>query len=205
MGGWVGCLVGVESGGLKIDVTERLMRIGAILRQGIGRMGGLAAPAADREGPTFLPGIGYGREVLAVCYPGDEEAEQGAGEDIERVVAGVHDARIGDEGGAEGGNEDEKGLPYFAALVEDVQFGGEIEREVEKTGEGGAGMTGGEAAETVLPQRMTGGIANGEVRETEHQRVLCTVLGATAIDEIRAWLSRGVLEGTGDGDSGGDR
>ena len=75
MGGWVGCLVGVESGGVKIDVTEGLMRIGGILREGIGRMSGLAAPATDREGATFLPGIGYRREVLAVCYPGDEEAE----------------------------------------------------------------------------------------------------------------------------------
>ena len=121
------------------------------------------------------------------------------------MVTGVHDARVGDEGGAEGGNEDENGLPYFAALVEGVQFGGEIEGEVEKTGEGGAGMAGGEAAETVLPQRVTGGIADGKVRKTEDQRVLCTVLGAAAVDEIRAWLSRGVLEGTGDGDGGGDR
>ena len=43
------------------------------------------------------------------------------------MVSCVHDARDGDQGGAEGGDEYHEALPYFAAIVEDVEFPGEVE------------------------------------------------------------------------------
>ncbi len=87
-----------------------------------------------------MPWLCEGGEVLAVGGPGDEDAEEAAGEDVEGVVARVHDAGGGDEGGAEGGDEDEEGLPDLAAAVEDVELAGEVEREVEEPGEGGWGV-----------------------------------------------------------------
>ena len=52
------------------------------------------------------------------------------------MVARVHDARAGDEGGAEGGEQRDDGFPDFAFGVEDVELGGEVEGEVEEAGEG---------------------------------------------------------------------
>lgn len=82
-----------------------------------------------------MPGFGEGREVLPVGGPGDEDAEEAAGEDVEGVVPRVHDAGGGDEGGAEGGDQDDEGLPHLAAAVEDMELAGEVEREVEEAGE----------------------------------------------------------------------
>ena len=72
---------------------------------------------------------------MSVRGPGYEYAEGGAGEDIEGVVAGVHDASAGDEGGAERGNHDDKGPPHFALGVQNMQLCGEVQREVEEAGE----------------------------------------------------------------------
>lgn len=101
----------------------------------VARALGLGAPGAHGVGAAFVPRLGERGEVLAVGGPGDEDAEEAAGDDVEGVVPRVHDAGGGDEGGAEGGDEDDEGLPHLAAAVEDVELAGEVEREVEEAGE----------------------------------------------------------------------
>lgn len=95
----------------------------------------LGTPGAHGVGAAFVPWLCEGGEVLAVGGPGDEDAEEATGDDVEGVMARVHDAGGGDEGGAEGGHEDDEGLPDLAAAVEDVELAGEVEREVEEPGE----------------------------------------------------------------------
>lgn len=69
---------------------------------------------------------------MPIRSPSDEDAEEASGYHVEGVVARIHDSGCGDEGGAEGGDQDDEGLPHLAAAVEDVEFPGEVEREVEK-------------------------------------------------------------------------
>lgn len=51
------------------------------------------------------------------------------------MVASIHDTSTGDERSAEGRDHDDEGSPDFTLCVQDVQFGREVEREVEQAGE----------------------------------------------------------------------
>jgi hypothetical protein len=84
-----------------------------------------------------VPRLADRREVLSVRAEGDCGAEHGARYHVEGVVPGVHDTGYGHEARGEGGDEDYEGLPDFAAGVEDVEFCGEVEGQVDETSEGG--------------------------------------------------------------------
>jgi hypothetical protein len=67
---------------------------------------------------------------LAVGSPGEEEAHGGAEKDVERMMAGIHDAGSSNKGGSNEGSDNENGFPYFSSVVEDVKFAGEVDTQV---------------------------------------------------------------------------
>ena len=80
--------------------------------------------------------VGEGWVVEAVGGVGDEEAEEGASDDVGRVVSVVHGAGDGDEGcGHEGGDDDPDGEGVRGAT--EVGLCGEEEGEEGEAGEGG--------------------------------------------------------------------
>jgi hypothetical protein len=56
------------------------------------------------------------------------------------MVTGVHDTCAGDESCTEGRDHYDECAPDFSLCVEDVQFGGEVEREVEQASERDCGL-----------------------------------------------------------------
>lgn len=96
-----------------------------------------SSPGPDGIGATLTPGFSDWREVLAISSPSDDNTQQASGDDVERMMACVHDAGYCDESSAKRWDKDDEGLPNFAFVVEDVQFCGKIDGEVEKACEGG--------------------------------------------------------------------
>jgi len=84
------------------------------------------APGADWKSAAFLPGFRKWGEVLAVAGPGSYDTEKASCNNVERVVAVIHDAATGDQEGAECGNEDDEELPYFTTGIEDVELCREV-------------------------------------------------------------------------------
>jgi hypothetical protein len=56
------------------------------------------------------------------------------------MVTSVHDTCAGDESCAEGRDHYDECAPDFSLCVEDVQFGGEVQREVEQASERDCGL-----------------------------------------------------------------
>ena len=87
----------------------------------------VGTPASHRVCSAFVPRFANRREVLAVRCPSNEYAEQASRDDIKGMVTRVHDTRHSDEGCAQGGDEDNEGLPDFAFVIENVEFCRKIE------------------------------------------------------------------------------
>jgi hypothetical protein len=59
-------------------------------------------------------------KVLSVCAPRYKDAHEAAGEYVKRMVARVHDAASGHEGGGDAWHKHDEGLPDLALGVEHV-------------------------------------------------------------------------------------
>lgn len=71
-----------------------------------------------------------------IRHPGADNTQKPAGDDIERMVACVHDTRDGDESRGKDGNHDDESLPSLAAVIHDMELATQPKREVEQTREG---------------------------------------------------------------------
>lgn len=92
------------------------------------------APGSHWIGTSFVPDVADGWEVLAIGAPGAENTQYGAEEDVESVMAGVHDARHGDARGSQRRDQDDHGAPDFTFLVQDMELAGKIEGQKKETG-----------------------------------------------------------------------
>jgi hypothetical protein len=66
-------------------------------------------------------------EILAVRAPCAKDAQSRAEEDVEWVMAGVHDPGHCDAGGGQRRDQDDAGSPNFTLLVQNVEFGRQIQ------------------------------------------------------------------------------
>lgn len=114
------------------------------------------APAPDRIGTALERRLGDGREILAVRSPSGQHSEQGARNNVERVVTRIHDPGASNKSSPEGGNQDDEGLPHLTLRVKHVKFGGEVEGEIVETSERDARVTGRKAPEAVLEDVLVG-------------------------------------------------
>lgn len=64
---------------------------------------------------------------MTVRSPGEEKTHCGAEEDVEGVVAGIHDTRSSDERCGDKWDYDKYGFPDFTAVVEDMELASEID------------------------------------------------------------------------------
>jgi hypothetical protein len=127
---WVqAVLLGVAKSGAAI-VVERS-------QFGIHGAGWFSAPSTDWIGATLAPGLGERREVLAVRDNGADNSQERSGDDVERVMAGIHNPRHCNKGCRKDGHHDQKALPGLAAVVHDMELSTQPQGSIEKSCKGG--------------------------------------------------------------------
>lgn len=71
---------------------------------------------------------------MAVRGPGDKESQQAPGDDIERVMASIHDSGNGNEASGEARDEHNNRFPSFSTSIQDVELTSQVKREEAKAG-----------------------------------------------------------------------
>jgi len=70
---------------------------------------------------------------LTVGDIGYEESHNTASDDIERVMAGIHDTAHGNKTRGKKRSEYEHGFPYFTTGIEDMKLSSKEKRKISKT------------------------------------------------------------------------
>jgi hypothetical protein len=117
------------------------------------------------------------------------------------MVASVHDTCAGDKSSAERRNHYDKSAPNFSLCIEDVQFGGEVEREIEQASERDCGLL--VVAMQLLARRHTAAMSRRKALEPVLQDVvirlrangnglqyMCALLYFGFVDETSAQSQR---------------
>jgi hypothetical protein len=84
---------------LQIRASTHPQRLSIVIHEKclVLRRLGLATPASDGIGAAFTPGLANRREVLPIRQPGNDYTQGAARQNVEGVMAGVHNTGAGHE------------------------------------------------------------------------------------------------------------